>query len=155
MRNRLGMDITDIFARSILSGETFGKLDSYRNDYEETSWEYVAEYEYISHITGSRSSIYLYLDTELVDELTSRRPARPCRACPAIPSITSSTCRYASIAWWPRRRCRWHRCSPCSSTTSSCCARWTVTKCASTSRSSFAAPSSKRMAPCSSLHLKA
>jgi flagellar motor switch protein FliM len=72
MRNRLGMDITDIFARSILSGETFGKLDSYRNDYEETSWEYVAEYEYISHITGSRSSIYLYLDTELVDELTSR-----------------------------------------------------------------------------------
>ncbi|MCQ4300602.1 FliM/FliN family flagellar motor C-terminal domain-containing protein [Pseudomonas songnenensis] len=72
MRNRLGMDITDIFARSIMSGETFGKLDSYRNDYEETSWEYVAEYEYISHITGSRSSIYLYLDTELVDELTSR-----------------------------------------------------------------------------------
>ncbi len=79
MRNRLGMDITDIFARSILSGETFGKLDSYRNDYEETSWEYVAEYEYISHITGSRSSIYLYLDTELVDELTSRLagPAMP------------------------------------------------------------------------------
>ncbi|AGA88645.1 surface presentation of antigens [Pseudomonas sp. SCT] len=72
MRNRLGMDITDIFARSILSGETFGKLDSYRNDYEETSWEYVAEYEYISHITGSRSSIYIYLDTDLVDELTSR-----------------------------------------------------------------------------------
>ncbi|NIM31950.1 MAG: hypothetical protein GTN60_11610 [Pseudomonas stutzeri] len=79
MRNRLGMDITDIFARSILSGDTFGKLDSYRNDYEETSWEYVAEYEYISHITGSRSSIYLYLDTELVDELTSRLagPAMP------------------------------------------------------------------------------
>lgn len=79
MRNRLGMDITDIFARSILSGETFGKLDSYRNDYEETSWEYVAEYEYISHITGSRSSIYLYLDTELIDELTSRLagPAMP------------------------------------------------------------------------------
>ncbi|HAO76645.1 MAG TPA: hypothetical protein DCW62_16865 [Pseudomonas sp.] len=79
MRNRLGMDITDIFARSILSGETFGKLDSYRNDYEETSWEYVAEYKYISHITGSRSSIYLYLDTELVDELTSRLagPAMP------------------------------------------------------------------------------
>jgi Flagellar motor switch/type III secretory pathway protein len=72
MRNRLGMDITDIFARSIMSGETFGKLDSYRNDYEETSWEYVAEYEYISHITGSRSSIYIYLDTDLVDELTSR-----------------------------------------------------------------------------------
>lgn len=77
MRNRLGMDITDIFARSILSGDTFGKLDSYRNDYEETSWEYVAEYEYISHITGSRSSIYLYLDTELVDELTSRLAGPP------------------------------------------------------------------------------
>ena len=72
MRNRLGMDITDIFARSILSGETFGKLDSYRNDYEETSWEYVAEFEYISHLTNSRSSIFIHLDTELVDELTMR-----------------------------------------------------------------------------------
>jgi len=85
MRNRLGMDITDIFARSILSGETFGKLDSYRNDYEETSWEYVAEYEYISHITGSRSSIYIYLDTELVDELTSRLAGPPAPRQPGNP----------------------------------------------------------------------
>ncbi|MFL9807263.1 FliM/FliN family flagellar motor C-terminal domain-containing protein [Stutzerimonas stutzeri] len=85
MRNRLGMDITDIFARSILSGGTFGKLDSYRNDYEETSWEYVAEYEYISHITGSRSSIYLYLDTELVDELTSRLAGPPVPRLPGNP----------------------------------------------------------------------
>ncbi len=85
MRNRLGMDITDIFARSILSGETFGKLDSYRNDYEETSWEYVAENEYISHITGSRSSIYLYLDTELVDELTSRLAGPPVPRLPGNP----------------------------------------------------------------------
>jgi flagellar motor switch protein FliM len=85
MRNRLGMDITDIFARSILSGETFGKLDSYRNDYEETSWEYVAEYEYISHITGSRSSIYIYLDTELVDELTSRLAGPPAPRLPGNP----------------------------------------------------------------------
>ncbi len=85
MRHRLGMDITDIFARSILSGETFGKLDSYRNDYEETSWEYVAEYEYISHITGSRSSIYLYLDTELVDELTSRLAGPPVPRLPGNP----------------------------------------------------------------------
>ncbi len=85
MRNRLGMDITDIFARSILSGETFGKLDSYRNDYKETSWEYVAEYEYISHITGSRSSIYLYLDTELVDELTSRLAGPPVPRLPGNP----------------------------------------------------------------------
>ncbi|MCQ4302835.1 hypothetical protein B6N17_013105 [Stutzerimonas stutzeri] len=85
MRNRLGMDITDIFARSILSGETFGKLDSYRNDYEETSWEYVAEYEYVSHITGSRSSIYIYLDTELVDELTSRLAGPPAPRQPGNP----------------------------------------------------------------------
>ncbi len=85
MRNRLGMDITDIFARSILSGETFGKLDSYRNDYEETSWEYVAEYEYVSHITGSRSSIYIYLDTELVDELTSRLAGPPVPRQPGNP----------------------------------------------------------------------
>ncbi|MGE4408283.1 FliM/FliN family flagellar motor switch protein [Pseudomonas sp.] len=85
MRNRLGMDITDIFARSILSGTTFGKLDSYRNDYEETNWEYVAEYEYISHITGSRSSIYIYLDTALVDELTCRLAGPPAPRLPGNP----------------------------------------------------------------------
>jgi len=72
MRNRLGLDLTYIFARALLSGETFGELERYENDYEESSWEYVAEFEYISHLTESRSSIFIHLDTELVDELTSR-----------------------------------------------------------------------------------
>ncbi|GAB6390385.1 FliM/FliN family flagellar motor switch protein [Stutzerimonas marianensis] len=72
MRHRLGLDLSYIFARSILSGETFGPLEQYENDYEEITWEYVAQFEYISHLTQSRSSIFIYLDAELVDELTLR-----------------------------------------------------------------------------------
>src|SRR5690606_41114078 len=68
MRNRLGLDLTYIFARSILGGETFGALERYQNDYEETDWEFVAEFEYISHLTDSRSSVFIHLDTDLVDE---------------------------------------------------------------------------------------
>lgn len=71
MRDRLGLDLAYIFARSLMGGETFGKLERYENDYEETEWEYVAEFEYISHLTESRSSIFIYLDTVLADELTN------------------------------------------------------------------------------------
>jgi flagellar motor switch protein FliM len=77
MRNRLGLDLTYIFARALLAGGTFGELERYENDYEETSWEYVAEFEYISHLTESRSSIFIHLDTELVDELTSHLAGPP------------------------------------------------------------------------------
>ncbi|MCY1337771.1 hypothetical protein D9M69_236090 [compost metagenome] len=80
MRNRLGIDIAQIFARSLLSGATFGELSPHDNDYEIVQWEYVAEFRYTSHITGSQSSIFIYLDNQLVDELTSRlaspQPAR-------------------------------------------------------------------------------
>lgn len=72
MRTRLGKDIAQLFARSILGGATFGELNSYENAYDETQWEYVAEFQYTSHITGKQSSIFIYLDTQLVDELTSR-----------------------------------------------------------------------------------
>jgi len=72
MRNRLGLDLSYIFARSLLAGDTFGELERYENDYEETTWEYVAEFEYISHLTHSRSSIFIYLDSALVDDLTLR-----------------------------------------------------------------------------------
>lgn len=80
MRNRLGVDIAQIFARSLLSGGTFGELTPHDNDYEIVQWEYVAEFHYTSHITGIQSSIYIYLDHQLVDELTTRlaspQPAR-------------------------------------------------------------------------------
>ncbi|SEM63348.1 flagellar motor switch protein FliM [Pseudomonas sp. ok272] len=72
MRSRLGIDIAQIFARSILAGSTFGELKPYENAYVETHWEYIAEFQYTSHITGVSSSIFIYLDTQLVDELTSR-----------------------------------------------------------------------------------
>ncbi|WP_434457204.1 FliM/FliN family flagellar motor switch protein [Stutzerimonas urumqiensis] len=72
IRERLGVDISQIFGRSLLGGESLGPLEKYENDYEVTEWEYVAEFEYNSHITGNRSSIFIYIDTQLADELTSR-----------------------------------------------------------------------------------
>lgn len=72
MRDRLGIDVADIFFRGLVSGESFGKFEHYQNDYEETVWEYVAQYQYLSHLTGRRASLYLFLDAQLVDELTDR-----------------------------------------------------------------------------------
>lgn len=81
MRNRLGADIANLLLRAMLSGENLGELISSANDYEEATWEYVAEFEYISQVTGSKSSIFIYLDTDLADELilhlTGPTPARP------------------------------------------------------------------------------
>jgi len=72
MRSRLGIDVAQIFAQALLAGETFGDLKAWDNAYEDTQWEYIAEFHYFSHITNKESSLFIYLDTELVDELTSR-----------------------------------------------------------------------------------
>ncbi len=72
MRTRLGSDIVQLFARSILSGMTFGKLTPLEKTYTEISWEYIAEFRYSSHLSGQQSSIFIYLDSDLTDELTSR-----------------------------------------------------------------------------------
>lgn len=72
MRSRLGIDVAQIFAQALLSGETFGDLKAFDNAYEEVQWEYIAEFQYHSHITNKQASIFIYLDTQLVDELTSR-----------------------------------------------------------------------------------
>lgn len=89
MRTRLGLDVAQLFARSILAGQTFGKLESYENAYEEAAWEYVAELQFTSHITGSQSSIFIYLDTQLVDEMTSRLtpPAPPAQSGSSLNQI--------------------------------------------------------------------
>lgn len=68
---RIGVDVAQIFARTLLSGDTFNDLSEHDDSYEETHWEYVAQYRYLSHVTGEYGSLYLYLDTQLVDELTS------------------------------------------------------------------------------------
>lgn len=71
MRERLGQDICQIFGRTLLSGSGLGELERFDNAYEETLWEYVAELRYSSHLTGGESSLFLYLDAELTDRLTS------------------------------------------------------------------------------------
>ena len=87
MRCRLGIDVAQIFAQSVLAGETFGDLKPWENAYEETQWEYIAEFQYHSHITGKQSSLFIYLDTQLVDELTSRMAASPTPAPTGISPI--------------------------------------------------------------------
>lgn len=72
MLTRLGTDAANLFARLLLAGETFGELTSYENSFEETQWEYVAEFSFTSQATEKRSSIFIYLDSPLVDVLTSR-----------------------------------------------------------------------------------
>ncbi|EIK45713.1 surface presentation of antigens (SPOA) protein [Cellvibrio sp. BR] len=77
MRSRLGIDVAQIFAQALLAGETFGDLKAFDNAYEEIQWEYIAEFQYHSHITNKQASIFIYLDTQLVDELTSRMAPPP------------------------------------------------------------------------------
>ncbi|MDF3933858.1 FliM/FliN family flagellar motor switch protein [Pseudomonas citronellolis] len=77
MRRRLGVDVSQLFARSLLLGDTFGELTPHDNDYELVHWEYVAQFQFLSHITGSQASLFIYLDAELADELTTRLAGPP------------------------------------------------------------------------------
>lgn len=85
MRTRLGMNIANMFARTMLAGASFAELDEYGNDYEQVSWEFVAEFAFHCHSSNSKASILLYLDAALVDAFLSRlsRPGRARgSACP-------------------------------------------------------------------------
>ncbi|WXL25741.1 FliM/FliN family flagellar motor switch protein [Ectopseudomonas mendocina] len=84
LRSRLGVDICQLFARSVLSGNTFGKLETHDNAYDQAQWEYIAEYQFSSHQSGGKASIFVYLDSHLVDELTSR-------LSPTVPTPQSSS----------------------------------------------------------------
>ena len=85
LQTRIGADVAQIFARALLSGESFGELSEEDDSYEESNWEYVAEYQYLSHLTGNRGSLFIYLDTHLVDALTSRLAGPPTEARAANP----------------------------------------------------------------------
>lgn len=72
MRNRLGQDVVQIFGRAMLGGESLGELHPHDNTYEEVHWEYIAEFRYLSHVTDTQAALFVYLDHQLVDELTQR-----------------------------------------------------------------------------------
>ncbi|MEN0036233.1 MAG: FliM/FliN family flagellar motor switch protein [Cellvibrio sp.] len=72
MRSRMGIDIAQLFARTILAGSTFGNLSAHDSTYDEIQWEYIVEFQYTSHLTNNQSSIFIYMDNQLIDELTSR-----------------------------------------------------------------------------------
>ncbi|MNJ70196.1 flagellar motor switch protein FliM [compost metagenome] len=44
-------------------------------------WEYIAEFRYLSHHSQQQASLFLYLDHDMVDELTSRLSERPASVC--------------------------------------------------------------------------
>lgn len=71
LQTRIGADVAQIFARTVLAGESFAELAEHDDSYAQSDWEYVAEYQYLSHLTGKRGSLFIYLDTHLVDALTS------------------------------------------------------------------------------------
>ena len=81
LSERLGKDVADMFARMVLGGQSLGHIEKYENAYEQVQWEYVAEFRYLSHVSEQQASLFLYLDHDLVDELTSRLSERPVAAC--------------------------------------------------------------------------
>lgn len=81
LSERLGKDVADMFARMVLGGQSLGQLERYENAYEQVQWEYIAEFRYLSHHSQQESSLFLYLDHDMVDELTSRLSERPASVC--------------------------------------------------------------------------
>ncbi|UUD64924.1 FliM/FliN family flagellar motor switch protein [Pseudomonas seleniipraecipitans] len=79
MRERLGGDVVQLLLRALFAGEDVGKLTHHDSTYDEVQWEYQAEFRYLSHITGTQASLFLYLDAQLVDELTRRHSPPPAR----------------------------------------------------------------------------
>jgi len=73
---RLGKEVADLFARMLLGGKSIGPLERYENAYEEVQWEYVAEFRFPAP-SGLQASLFLFLDPDLVDELTSQVNGRP------------------------------------------------------------------------------
>lgn len=77
MRERLGVDIAKICARLLLSGTPLDDIDTSISAYEEVLWSYRIEFVFCSLATGVESSIYLYLDSQVTDELTRRLTDEP------------------------------------------------------------------------------
>ncbi|AXM98865.1 FliM/FliN family flagellar motor switch protein [Pseudomonas plecoglossicida] len=77
MRERLGVDIAKICVRLLLSGTPLDDFDASISAYEEVLWSYRIEFVCCSLATGAESSIYLYLDSQVADELTRRLTDEP------------------------------------------------------------------------------
>ena len=73
MRMRLGIDISKICARMLLGGVPLGHIEASVSTYDDIHWGYCIEFVFFSLATGLESSLHLYLDAQLVDELTRRQ----------------------------------------------------------------------------------
>lgn len=72
LRDRLGHDITAIVAHALLAGGETGALESYDDTYDRPQWEHVIEYTLSSHLSGTIASLYVFLDNQLCNALTTR-----------------------------------------------------------------------------------
>ncbi|MET1076681.1 MAG: FliM/FliN family flagellar motor switch protein [Pseudomonas sp.] len=72
LSTRLGVDVSQIFLRAVLANDDSDELLPHDNDYEEVCWEYVVELQFTSHTSAQPASLFIHLDHQLVDELTSR-----------------------------------------------------------------------------------
>ncbi|WMI97626.1 FliM/FliN family flagellar motor switch protein [Pseudomonas chlororaphis subsp. aurantiaca] len=70
MRARLGIDVSRMCARILRGGTPLENIDESVGTYEETHWGCRVELIFYSQATGVRSSIFLYLDAQVIDELT-------------------------------------------------------------------------------------
>lgn len=77
MRERLGVDIAKICARILLIGTSVDDIDTSISTYEEVVWSYRVEFVFCSLATGVESSICLYLDAQIADELTRHLTDEP------------------------------------------------------------------------------
>lgn len=72
IRERLGMDVARICARILLGGTPLEDIDASVSAYEEINWGYRIELVFFSLASATQSSVYLYLDAQVADELTHR-----------------------------------------------------------------------------------
>ena len=77
LRNRLGKRIVDLFIRAMLAGNGIEDIREYENDYQQVSWEYVAEFGFLCHDGNARATMGIHLDADAVDALLGSldRPA--------------------------------------------------------------------------------
>ena len=81
---RMGVDLCRLCARMLTGGTPLQHIDDAVSTYEEIHWGYCVEFVFGHLAAGAEASVYLFLDTHAVDELTRHlsEPAPPPSAQP-------------------------------------------------------------------------
>lgn len=81
---RMGIDLCRLCARMLSGGTPLQHIDDAVSTYEEIHWAYCVEFVFGHLAAGAEASVYLFLDSHAVDELTRHlsEPAPPPSAQP-------------------------------------------------------------------------